>query len=455
MNKHSVGRLFLALFGGLMLTAVSTTVISSSPGSVQTEPPEPLVNHLHTPNVPVSLERSPLPPPDYYHSTCAQDSTLCLNIYTGTIRSTYIISNPGGVYGLDDYDLANFRQRLLSQSPIVIEIEVTTHRYLDTRAPYPVNTGALPSDVQPYLLPDPGWIQSDNPQIVAKAQELVSSATRQAEAVDAIVAWVRSNISYEVGHDNDASSVFDNRAGVCAGFSSLTAALLRAADIPAKYHVGCVTKWGDGWGWVVGDEGGRHAWNELYYPDVGWTALDPQVTTNYLDAGHIHITGFGWCQQEGTVIARTSHRADNGYLYCLRTPYVNHTGQGLWVASVPAWDRHPLKIFSSPGIMLPITNPVGNLALRVENLSCSGQDWRIKTEAPWLTPTVVTGSSAGTARFTVDASGMHMGFYTSPMTLYSTSSQWWWMAISRTVTANLWLVDEVHRVYLPATTRGN
>ena len=370
MKTRSVSRLFLVLFSGLMLVATVMIAVSSLPGNMRTKPPESSANLMHVPNVPASHKHSPLPQPDY-HSIYTQGSyTLCLRIYTGTVRSTYIISNPGGVSGFNDYKLANFEQRLLSQSFTALEIEITTHRYLDTSAPYPVDTGALPSDVQPYLLPEPGWIQSDNPQIVAKAQELVSSATRQAEAVDAIVAWVRGNIKYEGGHPSDALSVFNNRAGVCAGFATLTAALLRAAGIPAKYHVGCVAKWGDGWDWLVGEGGGWHAWNEVYYPDVGWVALDPQVSTNYLDAGHI-LAGFEQCGEEGTVITRTNHQADDGYLYDLRTPYTNSTWSSLWVANVPAWDRHPLRVIpSSLGIMLPITNPVGNLALRVENLSC-------------------------------------------------------------------------------------
>ncbi len=101
---------------------------------------------------------------------------------------------------------------------------------------------ALPDDVRGYLLPQPGWIQSDDPLIVAKAQELVDGAIRQVEAVDAIAAWVRGNIAYDYTFSlpADASSVFRNRSGVCAGFSTLTVALLRAAGIPARYHSGCV-----------------------------------------------------------------------------------------------------------------------------------------------------------------------------------------------------------------------
>ena len=217
-----------------------------------------------------------------------------------------------------------------------------------------------------------------------------------------------------------------------------------------------MAKWGDGWGWVVGDGGGWHAWNMLYYPDVGWIALDPQVSTNYLDAGHI-LAGFDQCGEEGTVITRTNHHADDGFLYDLRTPYTNSTWPSLWVANVPSWDRHPLRAMpSSLGIILPITNPIGSLSLQVENLSCNNQDWQIRTGTSWLSPSVVTGTTAGTAMFTVDATGMYTGVYSSPMTLYATSLPWWWeWSISRTITVNLWLVDRVYYSWLPLVAKNN
>jgi len=221
MNTRTF-RLFVAVLGGTVLALLLVLSFSSSPAARQP-----------------SVKPRALPPPQGI-GTCGQGSyTLCLSIYTGSLRSTFIISNPGGVSGFNEYHLVNFDQRLLSQSPTSLEIEVSARRYVDTHAPYPVNTDALPDDVQGYLLPQAGWIQSDDPLIVAKAQELVDGAIRQVEAVDAIQAWVRGNITYG-GSPNDASSVFRNRSGVCAGFSTLTVALLRAAGIPARYHSGCV-----------------------------------------------------------------------------------------------------------------------------------------------------------------------------------------------------------------------
>lgn len=380
---------------------------------------------------------------------------LCLRVYTGTLRSTFTISNPTSVSGFNDYRLVNFEQRVTSQSPTTLEIEITAQRFVDTRAPYPVDTGLLPEDIRKYLCPEPRRIQSDDPEIVARAVELVSGATRQAEASDAIQAWVRGNIAYDhtFSLPNDASSVFRNRSGTCSGFSTLTVALLRAAGIPARTHHGCVIgEFDDGnYGWAVGEEGGWHAWVELYYPDVGWVAVDPQVTTNYVDTGHI-LYGFDQCEEEGTVISLTGYTENamtSGYLYSLRTPYEESDGEYLYVANVPSWNRHPLKVTpSSPSVSVSIQDPTDTLNLQVEDLSCGSPDWQVSTQAPWLTPSIATGATAGIAHFTVDASGMGVGVYTSPMTVYAKPDPWPGIT-SRTITATLRIIDAAHQCYFP------
>jgi hypothetical protein len=447
MVQPSFSRSLLALLSGVVFVFALVILISSSV-------PEPPVTSTGLVSPLTKSTLQVLPPPDG-GPVHALDGSMPLFIYTGSLRSRFVISNPNGVSGFSNRRLVNFEQRLLNRSSTALEVEISSQRYLDTQAPYPVNTGALPSDVKRYLQPESGWIQSDDPQIVAKAQELVADAALQAEAVDAIQAWVRGNIDYDYTFSlpNDAASVFRNRSGVCAGFSTLTTAMLRAAGIPAQYHVGCVAKWGDGWGWVVDDGGGWHAWVELYYPDVGWVAVDPQVSTNYLDTGHI-LGGFDQCGEQGTVITRTSHQEDGGCLYALRTPY---SGGGLYVAKIPAWDRHPLRVVpSTPTVMLPVSEPVGSLTLHVEDLSWGEEDWQIRTDIPWLSPSVVTGTVAGPATFSVEASVMSLGVYSGTATLYNTSSSWEWVwrtALSRTVSIDLWLVDEVYHSYLPLVMR--
>jgi hypothetical protein len=106
--------------------------------------------------------------------------------------------------------------------------------------------------------------------------------------------------------------------------------------------------------------------------------------------------------------------------------------------------------------MLPFTNPVGAFTLQVENRSCDGEDWQVKTEAPWLSPNIITGTTAGNAIFSIHASGMPTGSYSAPITLFTTSSLQEWelqRAVSRTITANLLIVDRVYQTYLPMVAR--
>jgi hypothetical protein len=435
--------LLLIPFGAIALMLMLMMTVASPLEDVQAGLPGVPSGNRHAPNAP-ALRGLPHP---VGTSLCAEDSsTLCLLVYTGTIRSRYTIFNPGGVSGFNDHHLANFDQRLLSQSSTAMEIEIVTRRWVDTRAPYPVDTGTLPGGIPGYLLPEAGWIQSDAPEIVAKAQELVSGATMQAQAAEAILGWVRGNIAYDYSFSlpNDALSVLRNRSGVCEGFSTLTVGLLRAAGIPARYELGCVTPWG----WAVDDEGGWHAWIEAYYPDVGWIGSDSQTTANFVDTSHIR-SGFDQCGRTGTVIDRLTYQESHRRPDSLRTHIAAEWGT-LSVASIPAWERFSLKaVPAAPSVMLPISDPIGSLVLQVENLSCGDEDWQIRTGASWLFPAVVTGPTAGPAHFTVDARGMPKGSYSSPMTIYATTREWYRQATSRTITARLLLVDQVYEYPLP------
>ncbi len=448
MKRPSLIPPLLALFGGITLVIVLISSISSQSSNAGFEPHELVVDSGRGGTFPATgtfpVPRDPLP-------AVADSDPMCLLVYTGNMRSTFTISNPNGISGLNNYQLANFEQRLLSQSSTALQIEVVTRAYVDTRAPYPLEIDALPEEIRTYLLPEAGWIQSDDPQIVAKAQELISGATTQAEAIDAIQTWVRGNIAYDYTFSlpADASSVFRNQSGVCAGFSSLTVALIRAAGFPARYHSGCVAKYH----WVVGDEGGWHAWIEVYFPDVGWVASDPQVTANFVDTSHI-FAGFDQCGRSGTVIARTSHEEDYGPLYALRTPYVDPPRPRLLSADIPSWDRHPLRAEpASLFTILPIANPVGTVGLKVQNLSCDDQNWEIRTEVPWLGPAVVTGTTPGMALMTINATGMSGGVYRTAVMLYG-SSWWWGKPLSRTLHLDLWLADSVHQLYIPFLAKG-
>jgi hypothetical protein len=68
--------------------------------------------------------------------------------------------------------------------------------------------------------------------------------------------------------------------------------MLRAAGIPARVAHGYLPpgyEWGfskDYWGVKVND-GGFHAYLEIYYPDVGWVFSDAEHSQNFVDPFHI------------------------------------------------------------------------------------------------------------------------------------------------------------------------
>lgn len=428
----------------LMVAAAATFLVSTSLSKAQITGDE-----VGSPDVPAA---EALPWDGTADVSVQNSETMCLYVYTGTHTMRYRITNPGGISGFREYHLVNFEQRLLQSSSTSIDIEVRSTFHVDTKGPYPVNPSALPSEIRSsYLQPGPG-IQSDAPEILAKADELVAESTRQAEAVEAILTWVRANIQYDSSAPaNDALSVFINRRAVCAGFSNLSVALLRAAGIPSRYRRGCSTPYG----YITGDGGGWHAWVEVYYPDVGWVASEPQNFVNAMRPYAIPM-GFDQCGSSDTEIAELSRQDDGAVVYVRQTPYSGEIRSSIATGSVPSWDRHPLMVVpSSPGVMLSIADPVGRLALQIDNVSCGESGWLLKTDAPWLAPPEVSDTVAGTASLTVDASGMYTGHYTAPMTVYSGSSLWWSDTPSKSVTANLWLVDEIHEVHLPIVAKGD
>ncbi len=372
------------------------------------------------------------------------NGVMCSQVMTGTYAATWIIEGEADdLRSIEEYSTATYEQRILSRSNNRVEVRVISKANLDTRAVFPLEKNQLPATVLPYIEPDPHQ-QSDDPAIVRQGQILVQGAQSEAQAVVAILEWVRANIRYDWSYSLpvDAVSVYNNGSGICSGFSNLAVALLRSAGIPARVRRGCVT-------WYS-PHGEGHAWIESYYPDVGWVPSEPQATANFVSAGQFAASQQlgDWCGKPSTLVTLVEQVAGE-FLYSLSTPYPDMIWPYFHSAHVPAWDRHPLRVVpSSLSAMLPISNPMGSWSLQIENASCSLSDWRLTAEAQWLTPNLITGSVAGTALFSIDATGMLTGSYSIPVTLYNSPREDWW-PLSRTIAADLWLVDRLHQTYLP------
>lgn len=124
-------------------------------------------------------------------------------------------------------------------------------------------------------------IKSDHPQIVSLAKEITKNSKTEYEKVAAVNNWVSENIYYdyptfhdETNASQDVLTVLKTKKAVCEGYARLTAALLRAVDIPAKFISG-ITQENGAKGWEAGNGtvGIAHAWNEAFV-DGRWMILD-------------------------------------------------------------------------------------------------------------------------------------------------------------------------------------
>lgn len=131
MQSRGLSALLLTICGGVLL--IAGAMAASGPVSVRG-----LSGEVHAATVVPDVAAVRVVPEAWSTGvdlTSAQDTdTLCLEIHTGTIRAVYVISSPGGISGFVGRSLANFGQRVLSQSAVSLEVEVTSDRYLDTHA---------------------------------------------------------------------------------------------------------------------------------------------------------------------------------------------------------------------------------------------------------------------------------------------------------------------------------
>ncbi|MDR2771688.1 MAG: hypothetical protein LBB57_06590 [Clostridiales Family XIII bacterium] len=132
-----------------------------------------------------------------------------------------------------------------------------------------------------YLGPTNG-IQSDDPAVRALAASLTDALADDYDKALAIHDWVAGNIWYDedavrTGRHEDNSALGALRLGraVCEGYAKLTAALLRAAGIPAKFVYGYALGInGDEWpSKELNRDDSNHAWNEAFI-DGRWVILD-------------------------------------------------------------------------------------------------------------------------------------------------------------------------------------
>ncbi|MCL2816707.1 MAG: transglutaminase-like domain-containing protein [Oscillospiraceae bacterium] len=116
-------------------------------------------------------------------------------------------------------------------------------------------------------------VQSDDPKIITLSDTITAGISSEYDKARAIHDWVSSNIWYDFDSLAGISSVemlpgeerwystvvLRNKRGICSGYANLTAALLRAAGIPAKA--------------MSGFAGGAHGWT-VTFVEGRWINID-------------------------------------------------------------------------------------------------------------------------------------------------------------------------------------
>ncbi|MBN1151370.1 transglutaminase domain-containing protein [candidate division WOR-3 bacterium] len=142
------------------------------------------------------------------------------------------------------------------------------------------SNSSFPDSVSIYLRPSP-LIQSEDPDIVEKSNEITRGIGTQREKLFAINQWVFENLRKEPTFTVPSSvDILKSMKGDCNEHSTLLCALLRASGIPARIAVGVVYANSDGFYY--------HAWCEAY---IGtWISVDPTFGQNTADATHLTIS---------------------------------------------------------------------------------------------------------------------------------------------------------------------
>lgn len=124
---------------------------------------------------------------------------------------------------------------------------------------------SLKNEFLPFLYPNQYVNFTPDSESSKLALSIVSEDTSDVDALQTIYNYVVENLTYdyeladnvESGYIPDVDTTLKSKTGICFDYAALTAAMLRARDIPCKLQIGYA-------GTV------KHAWINVYIRSKGW-----------------------------------------------------------------------------------------------------------------------------------------------------------------------------------------
>ncbi len=144
--------------------------------------------------------------------------------------------------------------------------------------------------MEKYLLPTES-IDSDNPEIIARATELAEGEDDLFQVAFKLADWVEENVEYDLNSltasaSQKASWVLKNKEGVCDEMTSLFVAMMRSLGVPARFVSGISYTTSE----LFAEPWQPHGWAEVYFPEVGWIPFDITFGEyGYIDVTHIKL----------------------------------------------------------------------------------------------------------------------------------------------------------------------
>jgi len=203
---------------------------------------------------------------------------------------------PSGERISDSADVAKLTVRIDGASMKKLDVDDSSQRVSDRTAGIVEIVSLIPSPdrVRPFpmgrlnrrmkRLTEPEMlIESDEPEMVARAESIVTGSTDSWQAALAIYDWVYRSVEKDIVFSvPSALEVLHNLQGDCNEHTTLFVGLARAAGLPARMQLG-----------LVYSQGGfyYHAWPEVYVGE--WVRMDPTLGQPVADGTHIKFVEGG------------------------------------------------------------------------------------------------------------------------------------------------------------------
>ncbi len=156
------------------------------------------------------------------------------------------------------------------------------------KVPFPLQD--IPAELSAYTLPSQ-TIDSDNPEVIAKAVELAEGEDDAFKVAFKLASWVEENVKYDLNTltakaSQPASWVLEHKEGVCDEMTSLFLGMARSLGIPARFVSGISYTTSE----LFNENWQPHGWGEVYLPEVGWVSFDIAFGEyGYVDVTHIKL----------------------------------------------------------------------------------------------------------------------------------------------------------------------